>query len=116
MNLPKLKTRDECVKFVEYNELDALIKKVYGIFETPPGTRSRLGYRSFSVVSMEEWLNGQEHSFDVKKKPLDKFDKRGMKDFMINPFKTRYFTDVLLNDLCNNGYIEPGTYVVEVWW
>ena len=114
--IPPLETSYECVHIVEYGDLDKLIKRVYGIFETPVLTNSSLGYRSFSIVSMEEWQNDQSHEFTVKREPLDRWRREELREFMEDPFRASYKTWVLLNDLCNNGYIEPGTYIIRVYW
>ena len=117
--IPKLPTRSECVIFVDYHDLDKLIKRVYGIFETSIAYSvggGILGFRDFTVVGMEEWTNDSVHEYTVEKKPLDKWDKRDLAEFMDNPFVASYALNVLLQDLCNNGYIGPGTYIISVSW
>lgn len=118
MDLPVLEYSERCVRFVDYADLERFIVKVYGIFETSPhqGIKSKLGFRDFSIIAMIEWGNNQYHSFDVARGTLNKWEKKDLKEFMDWPFSTNYILHLLLKDMCNNSHIEPGEYIVQVYW
>ena len=109
---------ENCYKYIECHDLERFIVKVYGVFEFSPAWKrgSKLPYTNFSIVAMEEWGNYQEHSFTVKRERLDKWDREGLREFMESPCNKSYMLHILLTDMCNNGYIEPGEYLVSVYW
>lgn len=54
------------------------------------------------------------------KKELDEYEQVNYKEFMKefksgNPVESCQFFYILI-DLCKLGYIEPGSYLVNIWW
>jgi len=90
---------------VDDNILEAFIKRVYGITDW-----------NFSLVAMEEWHNDSEHEFSVSREPLDKWQAQDLDDLMFNNGSANYMLSVLFQDMCNNGHIEEGEYLVRVCW
>ncbi len=87
---------------VDYSELDELIEKQYG--------------RKYECVAYEEWSNYESHSFDVQKEKLDDYDKEKIDNWNSKNGSGMYMTTIFLNDMCNRGVIEPGEYLVNVYW
>lgn len=99
----KLKFKEEKVFRVDYKDLDKLINKVYGL-------------KDFEVVATEEASNDSTLSFGgISSRKQDEYDLE-----MLNNFKQginrRFCTHVILNDLCIQGIIPPGDYIVDVCW
>jgi len=110
----ELPAREDCVKFVEYHDLEDLIKKVYGIYETRPLHPS--GYFNFNLPWLEQWDNDEMHEFSIKRERLDKWDLELLDAFMKDPYSTSNILWVLLADMCNHGHIEEGKYIINVSW
>jgi len=90
----------------EYWDLEDLIKKVYGIFDD----------RYFSIIAMEEWHNGSSHEFSVSRGPFNKWERADLDEFMQTSGSKNYMLYILLQDMCNQGHIEEGEYLVRVCW
>jgi len=105
---------EDCVRTIGYNTLNHLIKMVYGIYTTSHGI-ARCFY-DFNIVVMEEWNNDEMHRFNVRAEPLSKWDQEQLEDFMRDPYSAQYCLAVLLTDLCNQGHIDPGEYIIDVVW
>ena len=97
-----LKTKDFWVHQVEYYDIDNFVKQVYGY--------------DFSIAASEELKNDSQKTFLVKKEELDEYEKETIEVFMKCGEDHGFMTGVLLNDLCNKGFIEPGEYLVNVSW
>lgn len=79
------------------DEIDKLISEAYGI--------------DYILAAYEEACNDSQHTFSVEPEPLDEYDRSKLdrKDF-------HFMTRSLLCDLCHQGKIEAGDYLVEVCW
>ncbi len=86
---------------VDYNELDKAISKFYG--------------QSFECVPTEEWNNDSSYDFDIKKAKLSDYDKKKIEEYKSGECPS-YIVRTLLVDMCNQGEIEPGHYLIQVCW
>lgn len=114
LGLKRAYIREECVNRIDCFDVEKLIEQVYGIYTTSP--LHPYGYFRFSIVAMEEWGNDESHTYIVQREPLDTWDKGLLERFMDNPYGSAYCLSIILTDLCNNGYIEPGEYLIDVSW
>ena len=87
-------------------DLEELIKGVYGIFDD----------RYFSIIAMEEWHNDSSHEFSVSRGPISKWGRADLDGFMQTSGSVNYGLYLLLQDMCNQGHIEEGEYLVRVSW
>jgi len=112
--IAKLPVREECVRFISYKDLENLITSVYGVYQTEP--LHPYGYFNFNLPYLMQWNNDEMHEVQARREKLDKWQQEDIDDFMKDPYGTEYTLDTLLVDMCNNGYIEEGVYIVEVSW
>ncbi len=71
--------------------------------------------QEFEFAADWEAYNDTTHEFEVTIDPLDAYDQEKI---------TRFYDDgtyqsisgLLLNDLCRNGVIAPGKYIIDVSW
>ncbi len=93
------------VNAVSYREIEKLINEHYG----------RGGKHAFNVVADQEWGNYEEHEVSVGKEELDEYDAEQLTKFKAgnNP---KYVLETLLQDLCNEGKLEPGDYLIKIYW
>jgi len=104
MNIEKM-----TVNRVEYFELEAHIRRVYGIDDPK---------EMFSIVAMEEWNNSSSHLFNLNwTEPLNEYDAKRLAEWKCDPFGYHpYMLWVILTDMVNNGALEPGNYLITVCW
>ena len=71
--------------------------------------------RKWSVVADQELRNDSSWTAGIGKAELDKYDKGKLEEFKQgrNP---RRISHILLTDMCNNGHLESGKYLIEVCW
>lgn len=82
---------------MDYKELDELISKEFGI--------------DYECVAYEEWSNGESHEFAVEPNTLDEYNSNNLKTG-----KLHYLTSGLLDELCFQGKLEAGDYLISVSW
>jgi hypothetical protein len=97
-----LKGTKKTVIEVDYHDVDQVITKEYG--------------RDYECVAYEEWGNYQDHSLNIKKEPLDEFELEDLERWKSGDKKARCSVYVFLTDLCNQGKIEEGEYLINVFW
>ena len=54
-------------------------------------------------------------TFSVSKEELDEYIKKDINKF-IETGKYSYLAHHLFQDMCNKGIIEPGNYLINVYW
>lgn len=87
---------------VDYSELEVMVKEVYGI--------------NYEYPCDMECNNDTSQTFNIDGK-IDDYHRMNIKEWLeSNGTKGNYMGRELLNDLCANGYIEPGKYLVKVSW
>lgn len=89
--------------FVEtdYKELEDLILKTYGI--------------EYNIAAYEEVKNYTSITKTVCAKSLDKGDLSDLDAFKSGEFRF-YILGTLLDDMCRLKVIEPGEYIVGIYW
>ena len=101
-----LKMKTETVHIVVSCDFEEFVKEKY-----PYAT-------DYSFVATEEAGNDSEHRFNATAESYygDELHEEDMADFHRNDGFKPFFTANLLTDMCKRGYIEPGTYLIEVNW
>lgn len=103
-----MKFKTMTIRQVEYHELEAHIRQVYG-FEDPK--------ELFSIIAMQEWRNDSQHLFCLNRKPLDKWQQRDLDKWKADPLGFhQYRLYAILQDMVNNGHLEEGFLLVTVCW
>lgn len=98
-----LKLQSELVNLVEDNDLVNFITEAYGL------------QKRYELVAAEELSNGDYKLFDVEQKPLSDYEQRQLDTFKATG-NSAFVTNVVLQDLCNKGWLEPGKYLVFCCW
>lgn len=101
MTNPVLKTKRRIVLATDYNDLDNFISQVYG--------------RDFESIADQEWSNYEDHEINVEPEPLDAYDEKKLKDFLAGEWPSGML-HILLTDMANRKLIEPGNYLISVFW
>jgi hypothetical protein len=103
-----MKVEKMTVNRVEYSELEAHIRQVYGIDDPK---------QSFSIVAMEEWRNDSAHSFSLEAESLSEYDAKALAKWKADPCGYHlYMLRPILIDMVNNGTLELGNYLITVCW
>ena len=97
-----LKTKKVEYIEVSYKDLERLIREVY---QQP----------KYEIVADEEWNNDSDYTFSVERKELDQWQAKDIDGLKTNG-TAQYGLPSILADLCNNGHIEPGEYLISVCW
>lgn len=99
---PTLKTKRVSYLQVSCREIGRFICEVYGIpYYSPDAT--------------EEWNNDSCHEITVKREELDQWDLEKLEKVKAGK-EPSYSFRAVMTDLCNQGFIEPGDYLIDVCW
>lgn len=97
---PVLKYTVKTIYKVEYHDLEAFVKKIYNM-------------RNYEFVANQECSNDSSHEFNINgilgKWELAESEK-------IRNGRLSCSNRSVLQTLCADGYIEPGTYIINVCW
>ena len=93
--IPTLECEKATVFKVDYNDLDEFLSEVYGI--------------QFEIVAEEELNNYSDKSITVESEQMDEYWQARFKE-------GRYDTRSLMNQACYDGLLEPGEYVIHIFW
>jgi hypothetical protein len=98
--------KKKTVTELDYKELETLVKK-------------HLGFAEYNFVAVEECGNNSSHEFTVDEGEGNWFDAEehaeDIAEWTAGEFP-RYTNGTILNELCIQGHIEPGEYIVTVCW
>ena len=103
--MPELKCKKKTVIRVEYGDLEAFIKEIYG--------------HTHEIVAAEEASNDSTLSFSgVGEYPedYDEFDREDFAKWQESGKHWPWGTQTILEELCLAGLIEAGDYLVEIYW
>ena len=100
-DLQPLKVKTVTYYQLEWTELERFIKSVYG--------------QTYDFVSDMEANNDSEHTFSVKQRAFSEWDAKDLEQFKTTG-KIGYRAHLLLDDLCNQGLIPEGEYLITVCW
>ena len=101
MEKTKLKCTKETKIVVDCNDLQDFIEEVYG--------------QIYEIVAEEEWNNYESHNFTISKEDINSYDLPKLNFFKKGNPK-QYSLRVILQDLCNQDFIEEGDYLINVYW
>jgi hypothetical protein len=101
MYMPILKCKTETVNLVEVDDLERFIKEATG--------------HTYEIVPNEEWGNDEQHRIEVDGDLLD-FHQENWDAFKSTGYQHQYRLQSIMNGLCADGHLQPGTYVVNVSW
>jgi len=92
---------------MDYNELEDLIRRTYGHnLEVPCDLEAGNDSAHTFNFKVEPWIVGNVlHDYGIKK--LEKFKATG---------EGEYLTCILMQDMVNNGVLEPGDYLINICW
>lgn len=96
-----LKCKTETINTVEVDDLEQFIKETTG--------------HAYEVVSNEEWGNDEQHRFIIGGRLLD-YQQKYWETFKSTGEQHQYNLHTILNGLCAEGHLLPGTYVINVSW
>ncbi len=99
----RLKHTVKAVIEVDYGDLEELIQEVYGVKE-------------FSIPSSEEVSNGVCRKFSIAKEALNEYTVTSINKFKEEPEESSFMLRTLLVDMCSNGIIMPGEYLIKIYW
>jgi hypothetical protein len=77
--------------------------------------RTYYGHGEFEMVVNGEWGNDSSHQFDVEP-VVDNYAKKDAEKFRRGDKPRDLSNGDVLNILCEDGWLEPGQYLVEVCW
>lgn len=98
-----LKCRQETVFSVDYGDLEEFIKHIYG-------------NKQYEFACAEEVSNDTIKRYKVdKKEEISDYDLKKLNSFKAGNFES-WITRLLLQDMVNNGILQPGTYSIDVCW
>lgn len=96
-----MKFTKKTVTEVDYADLEQLIEDTYG--------------HKIELVADQEWCNDTDHCVFIDKGPLDDHSKQQVGQFR-RIGKHRFAMYPLLQDMCNNGVLQSGEYLISVCW
>jgi threonine synthase len=102
MEKPTLKMKKVSYLEIECRDLDKFIQEVYDI-------------PYFSCAAVEEWRNDSQHRICVEKEELYKWDRDKIEEVKAGK-EPNYSLRAVMIDMCNQGLIEPGDYLISVCW
>lgn len=97
-SMSKLKSTKKTYQVVEYHDLDNFIHAVTGL--------------DYMCASEEQWSNDTYHLINVTG-VIDDYDKKKFIGFKKGG---SYSLRMILNNLCSEGHIKPGGYLIHVSW
>jgi hypothetical protein len=101
MPVPKLKCTTETVIKVQYYDLDKFIQEITG--------------QGYECIAAEEWSNDSYHRFKIDDKPLGQYDQKCWDEFKLGG-RQSYMLQTILEALCVEKHIPPGTYLIVSSW
>lgn len=103
--------RERVVHFkIDYHVIDEIVHQYYGV-----GGSENKYYPAYEFVAIQECSNDSCHEFDVDG-VLDTCTKESAVEFRENGNPGNLSNYDILNILCKDGWLEPGTYLVKVCW
>lgn len=88
---------------VDYVDLEGFIEAHYGVDD-------------YSVIADLECKNDSSHTVSVSGGKLDKYDTKTLNEFKSGKAEYGCSLHILMQDMCNEGVIEAGDYLINVSW
>lgn len=105
----ELKGTRKVVIEVSYKEIQRVIVEFYQL----PKTEKYYG--PYEITAMEEWSNGEEHTFDLDG-DIDEDEIQEALELMETKKPEQFTTRTYLQYMVKVGALEPGSYLVSVYW
>ena len=100
--MPELKSKAATYIEIAYSDFDRFVSEVYG--------------QAFEIIAVEEAHNYCMLRFArIKKEELHEYDAKKLAEFA-ETGQGLFLARIILTDMCNRGIIEPGDYLIEVFW
>lgn len=97
---PKLKMRIKTIRSVDYNDFDEFVRSIYG--------------GDYEFVAIQEANNSSSYTFRPDGKISD-YQEKDVQKIKSGKYPN-YCNHILFDLLVKEGYLEPGEYLVEVFW
>lgn len=98
-----MKTEKVTYYEADYNDLDSAVKEIY-----------QTNY-NWNFVVEQDASNYSSYSFNVTGK-LSSYDEEELITFKENASRLSIAAHILLNDMCRQGLIPAGKYLINVLW
>jgi hypothetical protein len=96
-----LKCKTETINSVEVSDLEEFIEQATG--------------HAYEIVPNEEWGNDEQHRFVVSGELID-YQKKDWEEFKSSGRQHQYRLQYILDGLCCDKQLLPGTYIINVSW
>ena len=103
--LPKLECEKRTIIKVDYDDLEDYFEAVYG--------------QAWCFCSSEEAQNDNVYEYDIGGEHSEEFDEWDKERFEMWVKEGKFWafgTHSLMEEMCRNGLLEPGEYIIKVWW
>lgn len=109
--MKKLALKNKNYNIVDYWDLQNFIETVWEDRFKPLKNK----FDSFCIIG--EQPNDSVLTFDdIKKEKIDEWDNQKLQKFYDTSYIEGFSLRVVLTQLCNEGLIEPGNYMIDVSW
>ncbi len=99
---------------ISWHVIDEIVYAFYGN-NNVEGYSGKFRLPAFEMVDNGEWSNDSSHRFDVEPKVGD-YEKEDAAKFRTDGKPRGLSNGDVLNILCEDGWLVPGSYLVEVCW
>ena len=100
--MDSLRMTTEVANYVDYFDLEKFVKERYG--------------HVIDIVAMEECSNDSSFTYYVEDGPVDEYIFQESAAWIMDGRFWPYGTGHILNQLCTDGYIPAGNYIINVSW
>ncbi len=94
---------------IDWHVIDELVYDFYGHSD------DKFKLPHFEMVGNGSWCNDSSHQFNVEPK-VDSYAKKDAEKFRKDGKPRGLCNAEVMNILCEDGWLEPGNYLVEVCW
>lgn len=98
------KIKEEKVFIIDYNDLDDLITKYFNLEDR------------YDIIAYEECNNYMSKTFMVTNNTPDIWTQETLDSVWKKKEVHHFSTNTYLNQICQDGYIKPGKYIIDVNW
>lgn len=94
---------------IDYDVIDRIVYLFYGHSD------GKFAMPHFEMVPHGEWGNDSSHQFDVEP-VISKYEEKDAAKFRKDGKPRNLSNGDVMNILCQDGWLEPGKYLVDVCW
>jgi hypothetical protein len=92
-----MKWKEKCFRVVDSEEVNAVIGEHFGI--------------DYECVAEEQWGNDETHEVEVGPQEMQEYYRNKLKER-----KYEFMLHKLMDQMCFEGKLEAGAYLIEVYW